>query len=146
MSDKGKRFIKVVGWLIVAMPILLIWFGSALIMIHRGKLSDFFTEICPLLIQTLLVAVPLILLTVFSVWRLTSRPYDKVVRGLYGATVATVGTLSFIWGTYLWQAYTYSGGGVDFGTAFVLFFSPLYIPILMLVGYVIGQASFCCKN
>lgn len=60
------------------------------------------------------------------------------IAGLIGATVGAIIAVIAPWISMMVAVINYSGGGVNFGLILLLLTMPIYLPVLMLIGYVSG--------
>ncbi len=124
----------------IIIPLLTIWIGAALFSVITGSPFHFVEELGPRLIQTLLVALPFIVLSVIG-----SKQSKSAQNGVNLAlTLVIIGTFLF-WGYYWFDGISYQlnnrTGGANIGIGLLMLISPLVISALIPVGMYLGKTN-----
>jgi hypothetical protein len=127
----------------IILPIGVIWLFELVYFTLFIDLS-FMEELGPRITRTILWALPILTLILFTHSRVRRRPYEEVRRGLTWATVTVLLLMLIVSGIYVFQILTSFLGSGSVGSAMwlavIIFPAPIYIPILMIVAYGLGQA------
>jgi hypothetical protein len=129
-------------WLLTILAPALVVIGE--FFIGRLKLSPFAFSIVNewgghRLTRLIISALPFLILAIFTQVKMRKRPVEGINPGLIGAAIVVTASWLFVWGAYF--ADFGSGGGANIGVAALVFLSPVYIPILMMIGYSYGRLT-----
>ncbi len=113
----------------IAISLLLVFLGLAMsAAAYRVGQPD-----GPIFYWGILPGAPLLLLAALSLIPRFS------FRALLGATVATLIAVGMPYGLIWYSSVNYSGGGANIGLGLLLIAQPIYVPVAMMMGAVIGH-------
>ena len=141
VSMKSKQSIRMLlRSLLIIYPLLVVWLRDLVIAVQTPGAFMFLEEFGPRLLQSVIADIPLFFLVSFANRKLRHHALDEVLAGLLGATIAVVGASLIIHGYYVYSALTWQGGPViGPGMLLLMFFSPLYLPVFIWVGFAVGH-------
>jgi hypothetical protein len=139
---KDQRTFVISIWLLaVVVPVLVLIgelsLGRLLLNPDAVKLMN--QEIGTRVVRLVIAGLPYVILGLFTQSKLKKHPFETIYRKLIGSMVAVFASSVVIWWAYFNDFD--KGGGANFGIIFLLLFSPLYIPVFMLLGYYFATLS-----
>jgi len=124
--------------LALAWPLVFVWLSWVVIQVSRGRSLQLAEEGGVLLVQSVIAAAPFVVLWLFARSHAHEPGSGPGLRAA-GGLMATVSLL--LWGWFFLAGITARGGGADIGLGILLLFSPVYLPLLLPVGYRFGRAG-----
>jgi uncharacterized membrane protein YeaQ/YmgE (transglycosylase-associated protein family) len=91
------------------------------------------------IIFLILTGLPFVICGLLTRWLLSKNQFGEIVAGLIGAWIALFASYLWCWITFFRDVISPTGAGVNFLVGFIITFSPLYIPVLYLSGFVAGH-------